>query len=63
MILMLTDKILGLGLVVLQVIILQFGLFPVDRKDLVIEIRVVNDFADRNILHQVAQALSDMFKL
>ena len=59
---MLTYVELRLGLVVLQIVVLQLRCFPVYRQDFVIKIRIVEYLADRNILDKITQIFPDMLK-
>ena len=59
---MLTHVELRLGLVVLQIVVLQLRFFPVHRQNFVIKIRIIVHFTDRNILDEVTQILPDVLK-
>ena len=59
---MLTHVELRLGLVVLQIVVLQLRFFPVYRQNFVIKICIIVRLTNRNILNKVAQILPDMLK-
>ena len=60
---MLTHVELRLGLVVLQIVVLQLRFFPVYRQNFVIKICIIVRLTNRNILNKVAQILPDVLKL
>ena len=59
---MLTHVELRLGLVVLQIVVLQLRFFPVYRQNFVIKICIIVHLTNRNILNKVTQVLPDMLK-
>ena len=54
---------LRLGLVVLQIVVLQLRLLPLYGEDIICKVGIVNGAIMRQILHQVPQALPDVLKL
>ena len=61
-ILMLTDIILSLCLIILQIVVLQLRFFPFHGQDLVIKVRIVASFDFWQIFHQTAEIFPDIFE-
>ena len=61
-ILVLADIIFCLCLIVLQIIVLQFRLFPFNGQNIILEIRVITYFLFSKILHQITKTFPNMFK-
>ena len=59
---MLTHVKLRLCLVIFQIVVFQFGIFPLRGKDLIVKIRVIYGFIGVNIFHQITHRFSDIFK-